>query len=347
MGINQQRWEKPAVISDVSSSPDGRYLLISSINRPFSYAVPYYYFPSLTRIWDIKGNEIRTLFAAQLTEDIPRGYDVVLPGRRSFSWRADKPATVVWIEALDAGNYDTKMEVHDQVYLLDAPFNSDPAKLIGTGLRFRSITWGKENYAIITEGLEKTKMIMVSSFNPLDPQKSKRKLYEFNSDDRYGNPGTFLTTSNSSGRQVLLFADKGKSLFLSGTGGSPEGDRPFLDRYEIPSGKTIRMWRSESPYYESFYTHLDISKNVVMTIRQSVTEIPNYFIRDMKNRKLVRITNFENPYPQLSGLTKELVKYKRADGVDLSFTLYLPSGYDKVKDGPLPTLMWAYPREFN
>ena len=211
--------------------------------------------------------------------------------------------------------------------------------------------WGKDDFAVLTEGLSKTKVRVTSSFSPANPQETKKKLFELNSDDNYANPGRFITEANAYGRNVLLFADKGKSLYLSGNGASPEGDRPFLDKYDIATAKKTRLWRSEPPYYEttagSGSPFIDQSKGLVLTIRQSVNDVPNYFIRNLKTGKLAQVTKFENPYPQLAGVAKELIKYKRKDGIDLSFTLYLPAGYKKEKDGPLPTLMWAYPREFN
>lgn len=338
---------KQGMITGISPSPDGNYFMVEILDRPYSYAVPYDYFPKHTQIWDREGRMIRNLFSSSLTEDIPRAFDAVLPGPRSFSWRADKPASVYWVEALDKGNYENETEYHDQVYCLDAPFDKDPSRYIATRMRYRGITWGKEDYAILYEGLTKTRTERRSAFNPSDPQKTARVIHEYNTDDRYGNPGSYMTTPNLYGRSVLLFGGNGKTLFLAGSGASPEGDRPFIDRYDIKSGKTDRLWRSQAPYYESLYSDIDINRNLVITSRQSVTEVPNYFIRNLKTGKLVRITDFKNPYPKLSGIHKELVRYKRKDGVDLSFTLYLPAGYNKERDGSLPTLLWAYPRDFN
>ena len=350
-GNNLVKIGKPGMVTEITSSPDGNYLLVTSINKPFSYIVPYNNFPSLTQIWDLKGNAIKTISERPLMENQPRGYDVVLPGPRYINWRADKPSTLYWAEALDGGDYKKEMKNHDQVYTLAAPFTGEPVKFIATEMRFNGIVWGKDDFAVLTEGLSKTKVRVTSSFSPANPQETKKKLFELNSDDNYANPGRFITEANAYGRNVLLFADKGKSLYLSGNGASPEGDRPFLDKYDIATAKKTRLWRSEPPYYEttagSGSPFIDQSKGLVLTIRQSVNDVPNYFIRNLKTGKLAQVTKFENPYPQLAGVAKELIKYKRKDGIDLSFTLYLPAGYKKEKDGPLPTLMWAYPREFN
>jgi dipeptidyl aminopeptidase/acylaminoacyl peptidase len=346
-GAISVKFGAPGLITDINPSPDGNWFLVTAISKPFSYTVPYNSFPNVTQVWDAKGATAKILLEEPLIENQPRGYDVVLPGPRGYLWRADKPATVYWVEALDEGDYTKEMKYHDQVYTLAAPFTGQPDKLIATEMRFFGIIWGSDSYAIINEGLSKTRMRVVSSFSPADPQNTKKKIQEFNSDDGYANPGRFLTEPNTFGRNTLLFADKGKSLFLSGNGASPEGDRPFIDKFDIASGKTSRMWRSEAPYYEMFASVIDVSKGLIITNRQSVSEVPNYFIRNLKSGKLTQITKFENPYPQLADVHKELVKYKRNDGVDLSFTLYLPSGYNKEKDGPLPTLLWAYPREFN
>jgi dipeptidyl aminopeptidase/acylaminoacyl peptidase len=346
-GVKSNKLGKPGMITDISPSPDGQYFMITLINRPFSYIVPFNSFPSSIQIWDIRGNIVKTLIEKPLIENYPRDYDAVLPGPRSFNWRSDKPSTVYWVEALDEGDYKKEMQYHDQVNMLQAPFTGDPVKFIATEMRFGGITWGKDDFALISEGLSKTRMRVASSFNPADPQKTKKKIQEFNSDDGYGNPGRFMTEPNIYGRGVLLFADKGKTLFLSGDGASPEGACPFINKYDVATGKTLRLWRSEAPYYEEITSLIDITKGLLLTNRQSVTDVPNLFIRNLKNGKLTQVTRFKNPYPQLAGVTKELVKYKRKDGIDLSFILYLPAGYDRKKDGPLPSMLWAYPREFN
>lgn len=339
---------RKGIITDVSPSPDGRWLLVTLTERPFSYLVPYYYFPSRTEIWDLEGKTVRTLLVQPLRENLPRGYDMVIPGPRNYNWRSDRPASLMWVEALDEGNYHAKeMQYHDRVYMLEAPFTGDPQPFINTGKRFQGIIWGNDNLAILMEGLSKSRVRVTSSFSPANPQATLKKLWELNSDDRYNNPGFPATVLNMWGRSVLLTADRGRSLYLSGQGASPEGDRPFVDRYDLRTGRTTRIWQSEGPYYETVNEFIDPARGLLLTVRQSVTEVPNYFIRDLRKGTLKQVTMFANPYPQMAGVHKELVTYKRNDGIDLSFTLYLPAGYDRMKDGPLPTILWAYPREYN
>jgi dipeptidyl aminopeptidase/acylaminoacyl peptidase len=335
------------MIASVNPSPDGNFLLVNTLRRPFTYLLPYSGFASVTAVYGTDGKLLKTLFEKPVTENLPRGYDMVLPGPRGFFWRSDKAATLYWVEALDGGDYNKEAQFHDQVYTLAAPFTGEPEKFLALSKRFYGIIWGTENFATVTEGLSKTRIRTVSSFNPANPVSTMKKLWEINSDDRYNNPGRFLTADNKWGRAVLLTDAKGKYLYLAGEGASSEGDRPFIDSYEITSGKITRLWRSEAPFYESLSTVIDINKGSVLTSRQSVTEVPNYYLRNLKTGKINGVTTFTNPYPELAGVTKELVKYKRYDGIDLSFILYLPAGYDRKKDGPLPTLLWAYPLEFN
>jgi len=337
---------KPGIYSSVDPSPDGNYLMVRTVEKPFSYTVPYYYFPSIVAIWDMEGRLIRRLAELPLKENLPRGYDMTFPEPTGFTWRNDKPSTAVWVKPLDGGDFNREMEYHDQVYVLDAPFDGEPREYIATSLRFGGITWGNDDVAILSERSRKERLEVQSMFDPDDPAGTKKEIFRLHSEDRYNDPGNFVTTGNESGQRVLLFDKRGRSLYLRGRGASPEGDRPFLDEYRIKDGKTSRLWRSEAPYYEDIADILAGDENMVITTREAVDVPPNYFLRNLKNGNLEQITNFGNPYPQLEGVSKELVKYKRNDGLDLSFELYLPAGYDKEKDGPLPALMWAYPREY-
>lgn len=337
---------EPGIYRGVNISPDGNYLLVTEVKKPFSYIVTYNYFPSIVSIWTVDGKAVRTLAENPLKENLPRGFDMTFPESSSYSWRSDKPASLLWVKPLDGGNIDAEMEYHDQVYMLDAPFTGEAKEYVATKMRFRGITWGSDDFAILSEASRKTRVAKQYSFDPDNPTGTMKLIFEVQSDDRYADPGRFVTEDNQFGRRVLLFGNKGKSLYLTGQGASPEGDRPFIDEYTIKNGSTKRLWRSEAPYYESVSDVVDINKGLILTSRESVKVPANYYIRDLKKGSLKAITAFKNPYPMLEGVTKELVKYKRDDGIDLSFDLYLPAGYDKDRDGLLPAILWAYPREF-
>lgn len=329
----------------VSPSPDGNYLLVAKMTKPFSYLVPYYSFPYDLEMWDASGEKLKTVHQFPLMESIPKGSGSTQPGPRGYGWRSDVPATIVWTVALDKGDPKVKVPFRDQVYFLDAPFNGEAMGLLKTRLRFGRIIWGRADLAVVSESWRSSRQSITSFFNPSAPDQSHEVIWDRSSEDRYSNPGRFLTDENEFGRNVLFFGNKGKTLYLTGTGASPEGNRPFLDEFTVKNHETERLWRSEAPYYESVVKVYDVKSFLMVTSRQSKTDPPNYFIRNLKKKSLKQITYFENTYPFMKDVKKELITYMRDDGVLLSATLYTPAGWTKA-DGPLPTLLWAYPREF-
>lgn len=337
---------EPGIISGFSTSPDNQYLMITRIKKPYSYIVPYSRFPFSQVIYDAKGNPVRELANIPAAENIPTGFGATREGARSFTWRADKPASVYWVEALDGGDPRQEAEVRDQMYFLDAPFSGKPQKGISFKLRYGGVTWGDEGLAITSEWWWQTRKRITSTWNPNNLGEGKKVLFDRSWEDKYNDPGSFEMKQNEYGRYVLMTADNGNALYLMGQGASPEGNRPFVDKMNLDTKETTRLWRSEAPYYENPISLIDAEKGMVMTLRESNYEIPNFFIRDLKSGTMRQLTHFPNPYEALKDVKKEFIKYKRKDGVELTGTLYTPPGYDKEKDGRLPVLMWAYPREF-
>jgi dipeptidyl aminopeptidase/acylaminoacyl peptidase len=337
--------------SRTSPSPDGKYVLVSTVQRPYSYQVPEARFPTLTEVWDRTGKPVRKVQDTPLQESAPRGQDAVEVGPRGVSWRADAPASLVWVEALDGGDIAANVPKHDHLLTLSAPFAGNPTELIAVesrigGGRGGSVTWARSNLAIVSEASRKSRKSRTWAIDPSNPSQAPRLMWERSTDDRYGDPGRFELTRGPFGENVLLTSKDGRYAYLTGAGSSPEGDRPFLNRYELATGKSTPLFRSEAPYYENVTTMLDAEGGRIVTLRESVNEVPNYFIRDIAANKLTQVTYAKDPAPEFAGVTHEFVHYKRADGVDLTATVYLPAGYDKAKDGPLPFFLWAYPAEF-
>lgn len=333
------------ILTDFSISPDGRFLLVESVHRPYSYLVPYYRFPLRIEIWDQDGIPVHTVADLPLADDIPTGFMSVRKGPRSVRWRSDAPAQLFWVEALDEGDGNKEADFRDQVLSLKAPFSGEVEMGPRCSLRFDWINWGNSSTALLYEYWWKTRKSIISSFEPDRLQAGKKVLYELNTEDSYADPGSFTTTTNRAGMRVLLFGNKGKSLYLRGMGSSPRGNEPFIDRFDLNTGSTQRLWKSSPPYYEYPTKILDPDKGLILVSRQSVKEQPNYHRVEIPKGKSVQVTRFPHPHPDLSELEKQLITYHRDDGVQLTATLHLPYK-DPSKNRNLPLIMWAYPREY-
>ncbi len=337
---------KPALIWDYEPSPDGRYLRIETLHQPFSYQRPARWFPTRVDVWDVDGKLVQTVADLPLRENIPVGYGSVATGPRDFAWRHDAPATLVWVEALDGGDAGKEAELRDRLFMLPAPFDGGPVGWISLTQRFGGIDWADDNLALVSSWWWKTRNLRVVRAAPGQPDKPGEVMVDRSWEDRYNDPGAPVETRNAMGQSVLLRGDKGKTLYLFGDGASEEGDRPFVDAYDLESGESRRLFRSEAPFFERPIRLLDAAAGSLLTLRESVDSPPNFFTRQLgRTDGLQQLTQFPHPTPELVGLQKELIRYPRADGVELTATLYLPPGY-KAEDGPLPLLMWAYPEEF-
>lgn len=336
----------PAIYSSFEVSPDRKYLLTETIQKPFSYLVTAYSFASKVSIQDINGKTIKVLANLPSGETTPSGYDNVQNVPRAFAWRNDAAATITWCEPLDSGLIKKNVEYHDAVYSLSSPFTGQANTLAKTKMRYRGIVWGNEHFAWVNEGLSGKQLQKASRLDPVTG--AMETLFERNTTDAYNNPGAPVMTRSSFGRPVIDLLSNDRLLMNNPIGSSPNGDLPYLAEFDLKTKKQNILWRAQPGTYEAVVTVLDAENLKLITRKESQSEVPNYFIKNLKTRIAdQQITAFVNPYPELNGVTKEKVKYKRADGVDLTGDLYLPKGYDKTKDGPLPLLMWAYPREYN
>lgn len=332
----------PAVYRNVSYSPDGEYILVQTVQKPYSYLVPIYSFPFANQIWEKNGKFVKDLGSTPSAENLPIGSDVVITGPRSYNWRPDQNATLYWVEALDEGNPNEKATERDAIYMLPAPFSNPAKKFATTTLRYAGINWADKDFAVLNERWRKSRMERTSLLNS-QSGKVIKFIGERSSEDSYTDPGRFVYTTNHLNQQVLLTEGKSATFFTTSIGSSQEGDRPFLLKWNLNSGKMDTLFKSRAPFYE---LPIKFTNNGSLIISSESTEQPpNYLLVNLKNRKQTPITHFQNPYPTLAGITKEQLSYPRKDGLTLTGTLYLPKDYKK-EDGTLPMLLWAYPREF-
>ena len=334
----------PAIYLNAGVSPDGRYVLQTTAKRPFSYVVPANLFPADVVVTDLNGTVVHRVAALPLRDNIPTPFDAVSPGPRSVQWRADAPSTLAWTEAQDGGDPRTPAEIRDRVFTLAAPFTDAPVRLIDLKERFAGVTWGRSDAALVSSRWFNTRHETRYVVDPSNPG-SGRVLLERNYQDRYNDPGSPVVETNANGFPVIRFAGDGRML-MTGAGATRAGEYPFLAAMTLADGTSERLWTSAGGDYETVVGILDEDGRRLVTRRETRNDPPNLFVRDLTAGRQDALTAFPDPAPQLAGVTKQTISYARADGVQLSGTLYLPAGYDKDRDGPLPLIMWAYPAEF-
>ncbi|MBC7922048.1 MAG: PD40 domain-containing protein, partial [Ferruginibacter sp.] len=303
---------QPGVIQQAVPSPDGQYLLVKTRHRPYSYQLTVGSFPNQVNVLDRDGNPVKALADLPLADNVPTSFDAVPTGPRGHAWRDDAAATLYWVEAQDGGDPRQEAPVRDKVFTLEAPFAAAPTELVALPLRYGGISWGNATLALVDGYRWADRKLTTWTLNPA-AKSEPQLLFDRSSEDTYHDPGVPYLTRNAAGKNVLATDASGQFLYLIGSGASPEGDRPFVDALDLKTRKSVRWWRSEAPYYEVPIALLDLDKRRVLTRRESPQDNPNYFVRDLKNKKITQFTRFPNPYAGIGVLKKQVLQYRRAD----------------------------------
>jgi dipeptidyl aminopeptidase/acylaminoacyl peptidase len=337
-----ERIGRPALFTSAIISPDEKYLCVTTLRRPFSYRVPYFYFARKTDVWDMTGQPIATVAELPISDDVPR--QGVPTGPREINWQPLHDARLVWTEALDGGDPRAKAAHRDKVMALDAPFRAKPAEVMQLQHRFSGFEWLPEKDHALAAEFDRDRRWRTTAFVDLkNPEASRKVIFDLSIHDDYNDPGSPVTVTRPDGVTTVL--QDGDSIYLAGRGASPAGARPFLDRMNVKTGEKIRLFQCALESYETSLEFVGDSRTTIVTRHETKTEPPNYFTTDLATGNRTKLTDYHDPAPQLTGVKKELIKYKRDDGVDLSGTLYLPPGY---KQGTrLPLIVWAYPLEYS
>ena len=338
------KWKEKDLHQSFSFSPNGEYVLLNTITPPYSYLVPFYMFPVKTEIFSSEGNLLTEFNRSPLLENLPIGFMATQTGKRNITWRSDQPATLYWVEALDGGDPAKEVPYRDEVNQLEAPFTGTPEYLTKTINRFAGIYWGNKQYALLIDQWWNTRNQKTYVFNPSDNTIAPTVITDRNYQDVYSSPGSPHMERNDMNRYVMSIQKD--NIYLFGDGFTPEGQFPFIEVFNLKTLKKNRLYTS--PYtdkVEDLDSFIDIKKGTVLARIQSPTEYPNYYVKNINNKKEpIPVTSFENPFKSIENIHKEVITYKRDDGVELTGTLYLPADYDKKEK--LPMIMWAYPTEF-
>ncbi|PRD54102.1 S9 family peptidase [Sphingobacterium gobiense] len=340
----QSKFLDKAIYHQHAFSPDGQYLLVTVIKRPFSYVVSLRSFPQETTVYDLEGNPIKVVNEVPLNEIQPKGFSSTRKGKRHMYWRGDKPASLYYVEALDGGDASQVATYRDELFSWDAPFDGNPVSLVKVTDRFSNVIWGDEEHALVYTSWYDTRSEKIFALNP--KAKDHRLVLERNSQDRYKAPGDVYTARNDYGRHVI-YMDKNKSYWVS-DGYTKDGQFPYIAEMDWSTLNRKNVYTVDNPgKKEDIVSLVDVKKGDILVAIQSQTEYPNFYLKNIRKNKVTALTDFKNPFQSLKGVYKEVIHYKRKDGVDLSGTLYLPAGYDRQKKtDKLPLLIWAYPTEY-
>ena len=342
------------LIERAALSPDGHYALVATVHRPFSYTFPYSRFPLKTEIIPLKGGAAKLLSDRPAVDNLPISRDAVEAGPRDYQWRGDVPATIIWVEAADGGLPKKGSAIADRVLALPAPFEGSATTMLelpmrmarggggGGGMGGGGIEWCNEHLAVVSVQRASERKTMILAFDPATGKTTT--LYAGSSQDRYKNPGRPMLEVGANGKMLIKLTADGKGMYFTSPGASPKGDQPFIAVMPVGGGEEKILFRSSDPYFDQ--PEGLISDNSLLIRRESQTQSPNYFAVSLSGGEPVQVTHFAGRYDGIKMPTRQFLKYKRADGVDLTATLWLPAGYDKSQ-GPLPTLMEAYPAEFS
>ncbi|MDX1627555.1 MAG: prolyl oligopeptidase family serine peptidase [Fulvivirga sp.] len=339
-----EKWLGSAMYRSISFSPDGEYVMVTTVEEPFSYLVPYYRFPSTSTIYTKDAKKVQMIVEVPLIEDLPKGFMAVREGRRSLSWRDDKPATLIYAKALDGGDPENEVAYRDEIFALEAPFEGEGKSILKTVNRFSYIQWGNDELAVAHDFWWNNRNRKTYVFNPSDPTQKAEIIFDRNYQDRYSDPGSFVTKRNDMGSSVLAL--NGSHAYLLGDGYSEKGQFPFLDKINLKTTKKERLYQSSYTDKLEDLRDYQPDKDRLLVRIESKSEYPNYYFRNLKKNKLEQLTFFKNPFESLQNVHKEVITYQREDGLELSGTLYLPVGYDKEKKEKKPMILWAYPREY-
>ena len=332
----------PGLLLDATLSPDGRHVLVTRLRRPFSHRVLYSNFTRSIEVWDMTGARVATVADLPVTDEIPR--HGVSTGPRNVAWQPLLPATLVWREALDGGDPVRKVPRRDRLMALDAPFKGTPRELLQAKGRINGLDWMSRPNALLMTEFDRDRRWTTTTLLDLANPAAGKVVFDRSVNDAYNDPGNPVHEVRANGDRVVL--QDGNAIYLSGSGASEAGERPFLDALDLDSLGKTRLQQSEEGVYERFVSfQKKDSRAQILTRRESRAEPPNLHLVDLANGARRQFTDYRDPAPQLQRVRRELIRYTRADGVPLSGMLYLPPGY--AAGTRLPVLVWAYPREYS
>ncbi|HSJ23338.1 MAG TPA: prolyl oligopeptidase family serine peptidase [Longimicrobiales bacterium] len=362
----ERRIGQPAMIRSVDVGPNGEYLRVSTMQKPFSYIVTVSMFGGKEELWSADGRVITTLSERPLNEGVRQtGDDGPGSGQqdgnmRNLQWHPaglglsyleQEPAPAGGDSAAAGGARPAGQQAsnrrRDRVMLWAPPFTDESKRVLyESDTRMNSVRYSADGeLLVITEGSGNSAHTYAVF---LSEPGTRHTLLRGGNNDFYNNPGSLMTTSGPLGYDVVRVSSDGSSVFLSGTQyfEDPHQQAPhqFVDRVNIRTGEKQRVYAGDnSGVSERIGAILDDDVTRLIVTRESPTQVPNSFLRD-SNGTLRQLTSNRDLTPEVTNAQRQRYTVTRPDGVSFKVDVTVPAGHRA--GNRLPALFWFYPREY-
>ena len=339
---------EPGMYESISVSPDGRYILATRIERPFSYRTYYNGFPHRTVILDRQGRELATLVHQPLREGGGGGFGGAGggDGMRNLSWRPDGAGLVFVKRAPRDPSAGADAPRPDRVYLLTAPWDTAQAQLVVESEDpIRSVVFSLDGKHVFAEVMKGSR-VGLAYWDLRDESPERRIVVDFHStDDPLELPGELMTQRTGNGVEYAVVSSDGSAAYLVGDGFQPDfRPRPFVDRVSLTDGAKERLFEGSSDSYDRPLVALDPDLQRMIVSRESLRDYPDSFLWT-RDGSLEQLTHNRDPFPEITAVERIDFSFKRRDGVEVYGRVSMPVGW-KPGDGPVPAIFWTYPREY-
>ena len=333
---------EPGMYESLQMSADGRHVLATRIERPFSYITSHRGFPRATVILDRSGAEVSELAYRALSEGGGNGGNGG-SSPRDFAWMPDGSG-LSFLQRADRSEDDPDAPRSDRLMRVGAPFDLDGAEVLAESEHpISSVSYsldGDHAFATVSDDGERG----IAHWD-LDDGSGPTMVVDFHdTDDPTALPGDLMTGRTPNGLGYAIVSSDGRSAYLEGPGYKADfRPQPFVDRVRLADGATERIFEGATDSFDRPLVPLDADMRRMIASRESVTDFPDSFLWESGSWG-ANLTNNVDPFPEVTAARRIDFDFERRDGLEVQGRVSLPVGY--VEGQKVPAIFWTYPREY-
>ena len=345
---------EPGMYEAVSVSPDGRHLIATRIERPFTFINSYTGFPRVTEVLDIATGEVlATLEERELREGRGGGSQ---DGPRDWRWRPDGSGiSYLHRVAEDDDEADgADGSRGDRIMLLPPPFGErDAIEIARSEHPIGEVVYsadGRHAFASVSRDGENG-LFHYALDPPINTPAEGRVLVPFHDPgDAVALSGELLTARTGNGLDYAWMSSDGESAYLRGDGLKEDfRPQPFVDRLSMAGGDTERLFEGSRDSFDRPLVPLDADLERMIVSREGKNAFPDSYLwtrggSAATGGTLENLTSNVDPFPELTAARRIDFEFTRRDGLEIQGRVSLPVDY--VEGTKVPAIFWTYPREY-